>query len=288
MTSSLGSFLRPDGFAGPEGLRALAREGSVMLEAASHMRHMRAKKRQHSAAPYAGEHRRPPTVPVLLIPGFMAGDWSLARMAAGLRLEGYRTYRAHIKINAGCTRAALDRMEQRLESIAIRRGSQVMIVGHSLGGMLARGLAARRPDLTEGIITMGSPVLAPGAVHPVLAWDADLLGRLHKAGFTATMSADCTSGPCAREAFEQIQRPLDEAVGYVAIFSQRDGIVSPLSCLDPMAQEHVEVRASHAGMALDPVTFERVVAALRGFEARRASASAGPLAAADLPRAAST
>ena len=42
------------------------------------------------------------------------------------------------------------------------------IVGHSLGGMLARGLAVRRPDLVSGIITMGSPMLAPGAHHLVL------------------------------------------------------------------------------------------------------------------------
>ena len=43
--------------------------------------------------------------------------------------------------------------------------------------MLARGLAARRPDLIEGIVSMGSPVLAPGAIHRVLAWDAQMLSR---------------------------------------------------------------------------------------------------------------
>lgn len=101
------------------------------------------------------------------------------------------------------------------------------------------------------------------------------------------MSADCLSGPCAEAAFEEMQQPLNE-VGYTAIFSHRDGIVSPASCLDPMAQEHVEVKASHVGMALDPTTFEHVARSLRGFElAMRASALADPSAVADLPRRAS-
>ena len=51
------------------------------------------------------------------------------------------------------------------------------IFGHSLGGMLARGLAVRRPDLVAGVITMGSPMLAPGTSHPVLLTAADVLVR---------------------------------------------------------------------------------------------------------------
>ena len=287
MNTSLGSFLSPPGFVGPQGLKALAREGSVMIEGLAHVRHMRAKRKHHEALPLHGDHRRVATTPVLLIPGFMAGDWSLSRMAAGLRLEGFRTYKSHIMVNVGCTREAVDRLELRLEAIASARDSKVLIVGHSLGGMLARGLAARRPDLVAGIVTMGSPVMAPGAIHRVIAWDAEMLGRLNKAGVPATMSADCLSGPCAEAAFEEMQQPLNE-VGYTAIFSHRNGIVSPASCLDPMAQEHVEVKASHVGMALDPTTFEHVARSLRGFElAMRASALADPSAVADLPRRAS-
>ena len=56
------------------------------------------------------------------------------------------------------------------------------VVGHSLGGMLARGVAARRPDLVSGIVTMGSPMLAPGAHHASLARSVDLLVRLNRAG----------------------------------------------------------------------------------------------------------
>jgi pimeloyl-ACP methyl ester carboxylesterase len=53
----------------------------------------------------------------------------------------------------------------------------VTVVGHSLGGLLARGLAVRRPDLVAGIVTLGSPVLALGAHHAALTRSLDALGR---------------------------------------------------------------------------------------------------------------
>jgi len=268
----MGDFLRPDGFVGPRGLRALAREGSAAVEAARYVKRSRAESRARSVAPYV-RHRDPGLEPVLLVPGFMAGDATLGGMAALLRSAGYRTYRSQIRVNVGCTRAAADRLERRLESIVLRRGRKVSIVGHSLGGMLARGLAARRPDLVHGIVSMGSPILAPGAIHGVLAWDAEILTRLARAGFGGLMSEDCVAGSCARGSFEETQRPLDPAVGFTAIYSQRDGIVDWKACVDPAA-EAVEVRTSHLGMAFDPVVFDAVRRALDRHQLSRASRSA--------------
>jgi pimeloyl-ACP methyl ester carboxylesterase len=270
VNSPIGSFLKPEGFAGPSGLRALAREGSTIVEAARLVRHTRERRRERAQLPYAGNHRLPAHDPVLLIPGFMAGDPTLRAMSSFLRHHSFRTYRAQMWVNAGCTREAADRLERRLESIAIKRGRKVMVVGHSLGGMLARGLAARRPDLVEGIVAMGSPVLAPGAVHRVLAWDAAVLSKLSRAGFGGMMSADCFGGDCARLSWEESQAPLPEDVGFTAIFSKRDGIVDWRACLDPAAA-HIEVSTSHCGMAVDPLVFDHVLASLRDLQVSRAS-----------------
>jgi pimeloyl-ACP methyl ester carboxylesterase len=269
----MGDFLRPSGFVGPRGLRALAREGSAALEAARFVQRSRQQSRARSGAPYADPNRVHGLEPVLLVPGFMAGDATLGGMAALLRAAGYRTYRAHIRVNVGCTQEAADRLEQRLESIAIRRGRKVSIVGHSLGGMLARGLAARRPDLVAGIVSLGSPILAPGAVHGVLAWDAAMLTRLARAGFGGMMSEDCIAGACARNSFEETRRPLDPEVGFTAIYSRRDGIVDWKACIDPDA-EAVEVPTSHLGMAFDPVVFDVVREALDRQRLMRASRAA--------------
>lgn len=283
----MGDFLRPDGFVGPRGLAALGREGSVAVEAARYLRRSRADRKARTGTAYADPHRRHGLEPVVLIPGFMAGDATLKGMAAMLRGVGYRTYRSQIHVNVGCTREAADRLEQRLESIAIRRGRKVSIVGHSLGGMLARGLAARRPDLVHGIVSMGSPVLAPAAVHGILAWDADMLTRLARAGFGGLMSEDCIAGACARASFEESRLPLDPEIGFTAIYSRRDGIVDWKACIDPAA-DAVEVRTSHVGMAFDPIVFDAVREALDRHQVIRASRSEAPDEPASLRPAAST
>lgn len=275
----MGDFLKPEGFVGPQGLKALVREASVLGESARYVVRARSDRKARAALPYAGHHHRAAAEPVLLIPGFMAGDYTLAPMAKMLRGAGYRTYRSHIRVNMGCTREAADRMERRIESIATKRGRKVSIVGHSLGGMLARGLAARRPDLINGIVSMGSPILAPGAVHEVLQKDAELLTRLTRAGFGGLMSEDCIAGDCARASFEESHAPLDPEVGFTAIYSQRDGIVDWKACVDPAAIP-VEVTASHVGMAMDPLVFDQVRIALEGqLAARQAEMRASRLVA---------
>ena len=271
----MGDFLRPEGYLGPQGLRALSRESSAAVELARYLRRARADRKSRKAVAYADAGRRHAHEPVMLIPGFMAGDPTLRAMSSMLRGAGYRTYRAQIQVNAGCTREAADRLERRLEAIAIRRGRKVSIVGHSLGGMLARGLAARRPDLVAGIVSMGSPIMAPGAVHGVLAWDAEMLTRLARAGFGGLMSDDCVGGECARTSFEEMQAPLDPDVAFTAIYSRRDGIVDWRACIDPAA-EAVEVPTSHLGMAFDPVVFDVVRDALDRHQVMRASRAAAP------------
>jgi pimeloyl-ACP methyl ester carboxylesterase len=257
---TVAGFLTPEGFAQPA-VSAVLREGSVFGEAGRYAVSALAARGARRRTPYAS---RPPRAsePVLLVPGFLAGDASLGPMSRTLRHQGFRTYRADIRAIVGCTRAAADQLEERLEEVSQRRGSRVRIVGHSLGGMLARGVGARRPDLVAGIVTMGSPVLAPGAHHVSLARSVDVLVRLNRAGLRAFMAEDCVAGHCARESFDQARAPLPDGVDFTAIFSRRDGIIDWRACLDPAALA-VEVRSSHLGMAFDPAVIAAVSAALR-------------------------
>jgi len=104
--------------------------------------------------------------PVLMIPGFLAGDLSLTVMARWLRDVGYRPCRAGIRANVDCTERALVRLEDQLERFAERHERRVRIVGHSRGGTMARVLAVRRPDVVEGIICLGAPMTDQLEVHP--------------------------------------------------------------------------------------------------------------------------
>ena len=271
--SPLGSFLCPPGYAGPKGLRALAREGSAVTEAARFARHHASGRRARRETPYALRHPEPGLQPIVLVPGFMAGDGTLSLMSRYLRQLGHRTYRSTMHANVGCTQKARDTLEQRIESIATKRGRKVTVVGHSLGGLLARGIAARRPDLVDGIVTLGSPLLAPGAAHSLLLFDLGLIIRLQQAGLGRMMGTDCTSGDCAKVSWEQGRLPLHSEVSFTSVFSRRDGIIDWRACLDPLAKT-VEVRTSHLGMAFDPVVLDIVGQTLAANRARSARATA--------------
>jgi pimeloyl-ACP methyl ester carboxylesterase len=220
--------------------------------------------RGHS--PYAGRGVLRDGDPVVLVPGFMAGDASLIPLARALRERGHRTYRSRIHANVGCTAAAAAQLESRLESVVVRRGRRVTVVGHSLGGLLARGLAVRRPDLVSGIVTLGSPMLAPGAHHVALTRSLDALVRLSRAGVPGLMALDCVAGDCARTSFDESRLPIPPEVSFTAVYSRRDGIVDWRACLDPLATA-VEVRSSHLGMVFDPAAIRAVAEAVAAGQA---------------------
>jgi triacylglycerol lipase len=268
MQSPLGSFLCPPGYAGPRGLRAIGREASAMTEAARFVRRSAHDRLHRRDTPYAVRAPEHGLDPVVLVPGFLAGDGTLGLMARHLRALGYRTYRSTMHANVGCTQQASGALERRIEHIAEKRGRKVTMVGHSLGGLMARRLAGRRPDLVDGIVTLGSPILAPGAAHPILLFDLAMMVRLQRAGLGRVMGSDCTSGDCARMSWEESRTRLASGVALTSVFSRRDGIIDWRSCLDPQARA-VEVPTSHLGMAFDPVVLDIVAESLAENRARR-------------------
>src|SRR3954464_13321386 len=83
---------------------------------------------------------------VMLIPGYLAGDASLALMTRWLRRLGYRTRKAGIRSHVDCPTSVVACLEERLERMADISGERVAIIGQSRGGIMARSLAKRRPD----------------------------------------------------------------------------------------------------------------------------------------------
>lgn len=205
--------------------------------------------------------------PAMLIPGLMAGDRSLRRLALFLRASGYATHKPGILCNIDCSAAAVARLGERVAVVAERHERRVVLVGHSRGGLLARALAVRRPDLVSGIVTLGSPHRDQLAIHPALWASAFTLAALGSLGITGVVSYACGTVGCCREFRRDLTAPMPAGVEFLSIYSQRDGVVDWRACLDPAAR-HLEVTASHLAMIEDPRTYQAIASALTGFAER--------------------
>ncbi len=195
--------------------------------------------------------------PVLLIPGFLAGDRSLLVLARWLRRRGYRPLRAGIQSNRDCAERTLARLEERLEP-------GTAIIGQSRGGVLARALAVRRPELVRGVVALGSPILDQLDVHPLVHGVVRQVAALGDRGVGGMFSTECGAGTCCARFRTEIAAPFPRGVGFVSVYSRSDGIVNWRACLDPAAR-HVEVRSSHGGMNAHPGVYRALAEALPEF-----------------------
>jgi triacylglycerol lipase len=198
--------------------------------------------------------RRDLAAPVLLIPGFLAGDSSLAVMRAWLRRRGHPVSMSGLRLNAGCAEQIVSRLQEQLWSFAARHEEPVIVIGQSRGGALARSLVVREPENVAGLVMLGSPVSDPLAVSPQVLRTVRLMARLGDLGLPRLFSSDCADGECCERFWGDMEAPLPEHIEAVSIFSRSDGIVDWHACLDPHAR-NVEVRSSHCGMSVNPAVF---------------------------------
>jgi pimeloyl-ACP methyl ester carboxylesterase len=199
---------------------------------------------------------------VMLIPGFLTGDQSLRMLGSWLKRSGHRTRRAGMRLNVDCSEAAVSRLEQCLERFCEAQGEPAFIVGQSRGGTFARVLAVRRPDLVRGIVTLGSPHVAPLAVHPIVWVQGAALATLGTIGVRGIATHSCLTGSCCKQFARDLRAEFPSKVRFVSVYSRSDGIVDWRACLDPGAH-HVEVDSTHCGMSVHGDVFDIVDRALR-------------------------
>ncbi|MFP4474364.1 MAG: esterase/lipase family protein [Desulfatibacillaceae bacterium] len=182
--------------------------------------------------------------PVMVLPGFGAGNGSMALLRAYLRRMGHDVRGWPLGRNNGNVADMFPKVLSGVEQFAKSAGQPVTLVGWSLGGYLSREVARKRPDLVSLVVTLGTPVEG-GPKYTVFAglykrWGYDLDELERKMG---------------GERSTPITTPT------VAVYSKNDGIVDWRACLDRHTGgvEHVEVRTGHLFMGFSPETF-RVVA----------------------------
>ena len=229
---------------GPVNLTPIWREGLLALELRSLLGHP-----LFNNAP-----RAPAPQPVMLIPGFLTGDAQLATLGAWLRRCGHRTHRSGIRLNIDCSAAATDRLEQRLEEFVEAEGERAVLIGQSRGGLFARALTARRPDLVDTVVTLGSPHRNPFAVHPLIWTQGAVIAALGTLGVPGLATHRCRAGACCRDFMRELRAPVAPDVTFVSVYSECDGIVAWRACIDPGAV-NTAVRSTHCGMAVNPQVY---------------------------------
>jgi len=177
--------------------------------------------------------------PVIVLPGFFAGDPSTRTLRNYLRSRGYAVSGWSLGRNRGPTRAALDGMDRLVSSTVEQHNQPVSIIGWSLGGIFARQIAARRPEDVRQVITLGSPYrLNPG--------DRTRASQLYDRFAHLHVTSAYFPGPAGG------WRPLPMPA--TSIYTRSDGIVAWQTCTEPESalSENIEVFGSHCGLGHHP------------------------------------
>lgn len=104
--------------------------------------------------------------PVLVLPGYSAGDGSTLAIRADLARRGHPVHGWRLGRNVGPTATIIGGLRDRLAELVERYQSPVGLVGWSLGGVYAWSLAHRYPEGVRSVVTMGSPLRSTGVGSP--------------------------------------------------------------------------------------------------------------------------
>jgi triacylglycerol lipase len=202
----------------------------------------------------------------MMIPGFMAGDASLYPLAIGLRGMGHRIFFAGIWSNSDCPRETMERLSRVLGEAFDVDGRRLVLVGHSLGGIYARELARRFPELVERTILLGSAIREPlDHSNPFVRMWFMATRRHHREGGSCL---DQLSSLCGAHRPE----PASMKIAQTIVYSRNDMVVDWRSCIESGPNiEAIEVRAGHNAMPFSP----EVLAIVAGRAGAAAAHDAG-------------
>jgi pimeloyl-ACP methyl ester carboxylesterase len=187
------------------------------------------------ASPYLGFIAHGDGHPVLVLPGFTTSDRSTKALRAVLGRNGHDARGWQLGRNMGAHPLILHGLDRRLVELHEASGRRVSLLGWSLGGMFARELARRHPEMVRTVITLASPFRIRGGdrSHASVLYDRvgppvdPLLGDLPA---------------------EERRPPLP--VPSTSIYTRADGVVRWHMCIDTVGPscENIEVFGTHSGL----------------------------------------
>ena len=199
--------------------------------------------------------------PVVLIPGFLAGDGSLSVMSEWLRRMGYDARGSGIVSNVDCSDRALDRLERRVARVRAETGREVALIGHSRGGHFAKALAHRRPEWISSVISMGAGLDTPFDISVPTKAGVALFREVYARTSDRVERNGCFTDSCRCRFSKDYSGDFPSGVPLTSIHSKGDGVVWWEACVVPYAN-NVEITGSHVGFAFNRKAYRVVAEAL--------------------------
>ncbi len=183
--------------------------------------------------------------PVLVLPGFMASDFSTKPLRKFIDELGYTSYSWDLGRNSAKLQF-LEELSEKLTSLYELHQRPISIIGWSLGGVYARQLAKEKEELVRQVITLAAPFR--GISDPNNAtWLYNLLpGRKRIVDLSPELLNDL---------------PHPAPVPTTAIYTKEDGIVPWRACLEAIEDDwhqNIQVRGSHLGLGVNLSVLEIV------------------------------
>jgi triacylglycerol lipase len=195
---------------------------------------------------------------VVIIPGFLGTDMYLMEIFAWLRRIGYSPYFSGIGLNAECPNLLIRRHLNETADRALREtGRPIHLIGHSLGGIIARSLAGQRPDDVASVITLGSPFRGTVAHSRVLK-AAEIVRKGIQLKHGQGVLPDCYTGRCTCQFLDTLRRDLPPDIAETAIYTKTDGVVDWRYCITGNPAVDFEVPGTHIGLVFNPAVYDLV------------------------------
>ncbi len=188
---------------------------------------------------------------VVIIPGFLGTDLYLMELHGWLGRIGYRPYFSGIGLNADCPNLLIQRhLSDTIQRARAETGRKIHLIGHSLGGVIARSVAGQRPRDIASVITLASPFRGTITNKTVFhAAEAVRLRILQEHG--RGVLPDCYTGRCTCNFINSLSRAIPNSVTETAIYTRHDGIVDWRYCMTRKENVDYEVPGTHIGMAFN-------------------------------------
>jgi len=160
---------------------------------------------------------------VVLVPGFLGTDFYLTQFRSWLRRIGYRPYYSGISMNAECPNLLIQQyLHTAIQEAYKSTKRKIHIIGHSLGGTMARAVAAQSPDRVASVITLGAPIQGL-AGHPAVMRAAELIRKRILKRHGPGVFPGCYTARCTCSFIESLMGKFPKSVCQTAIYSKATG-----------------------------------------------------------------